>query len=111
MSTTPLRTWSVPAIPIEHEPVVDATGGQRTGATDLGGFGDGTFGVWEITPGVSTDVEADEVAVIVAGRGTVEDLETGATVGLRPGTVLRLSAGQRTRWTIHETLRKVYVVR
>lgn len=111
MSTPALRTWSAPATPVEHDPVSDASGGQRAGSIDLGTFADGTFGVWEITPGVSTDVEADEVAVIVAGRGTVEDLDTGGVVDIVPGTILRLTAGRRTRWTIEETLRKVYVVR
>lgn len=106
-----LRAWSVADVPVERDPVGGATDGQRAGATDLGAFGDGTFGVWEITPGASTDVEEDEVAVITAGHGTVEDLDTGALVRLSPGTVLRLTAGQRTRWTIEETLRKVYVVR
>lgn len=106
-----MQVWSVAATPIPHEPIDGATDAQTAGSTDLGEYADGTFGVWEITPGVSTDVEADEVAVVVAGRGTVEDLDTGAVVRLEPGTVLRLAAGVRTRWTITETLRKVYVVR
>ena len=67
--------------------------------------------IWETPAGVSTDVEADEVSVVVSGRGRVEDLDTGAVVELVPGTVLRLAAGERTRWTITEPLRKVYVVR
>jgi uncharacterized cupin superfamily protein len=103
-----METWSVPAVPIELEPV---EGDQSAGSTDLGAFGDGSFGVWSITEGVSTDVEVDEVSVILSGRGSVEDLDTGAVVHLTPGTVLRLGAGLRTRWTIVEPIRKVYVVR
>lgn len=66
-------------------------------------------GIWEITPGVSTDVEADEVFVVLAGRATVE-VEGGPTLELGPGVVGTLRAGDRTRWTVHETLRKAYTV-
>lgn len=104
------ETWNPSGVHIESEALPDAAG-QTAGATELGSIGDGTFGVWEISPGVSTDVEADEVAVVLSGRGTVEDLDTGAVVHLGPGTVLRLTAGTRTRWSITERLRKVYVAR
>jgi uncharacterized cupin superfamily protein len=106
-----MEVWRAATVPIGLEPVDGAEGDQRAGATDLGAFGEGSFGVWTITEGVSTDVEVDEVSVILSGRGSVEDLATGATVQLTPGTVLRLAAGTRTRWTIVEPIRKVYVVR
>ncbi|MBX5443031.1 MAG: DUF861 domain-containing protein [Solirubrobacteraceae bacterium] len=64
-------------------------------------------GVWEHTPGTSTDTEADEVFVVLSGRATVE-VEGGPTLELAPGTVGFLRAGDRTTWTVHETLRKVY---
>lgn len=105
---TSMEVWAGSAVPIELEPV---EGDQLAGATDLGPFGDGSFGVWTITAGTSTDVEVDEVAVILSGRGSVEDLDTGAVVALTPGTVLRLAAGTRTRWTVVEPIRKVYVLR
>lgn len=108
--TGALQTWAVAGVPVTLDPVPD-TDAQSAGATELGAYADGSFGVWEITAGVSTDVEADEVAVILSGRGIVEDLDTGAVVHLSPGTVLRMAAGVRTRWTIIEPLRKVYVVR
>jgi uncharacterized protein len=66
-------------------------------------------GVWQITEGVVTDVEADELFVVVAGRATVE-IEGGATLELEPGVVGRLQAGDRTVWRVHETLRKVFQV-
>jgi uncharacterized protein len=66
-------------------------------------------GVWEITPGVVTDVEADELFVVVAGRATIE-VEDGPTLEVGPGDAVVLEAGARTRWTVHETLRKVYQV-
>ena len=66
-------------------------------------------GVWEITPGVVTDVEADEVFVVLAGRGTVT-FEDGEVVTLAPGVAVRLRAGERTTWVVTETLRKVYQI-
>jgi uncharacterized cupin superfamily protein len=103
-----MEVWAASAVPIDLEPT---DGEQLAGSMDLGAFGDGSFGVWTITAGVSTDVEVDEVSVILSGRGSVEDLDTGAVVHLTAGTVLRLAAGVRTRWTIAEPIRKVYVVR
>jgi uncharacterized cupin superfamily protein len=64
-------------------------------------------GIWEITPGVVTDVEADELFVVLSGRATIA-FEDGPTLDVGPGDVCRLHAGQRTVWTVHETLRKVY---
>ncbi|CAL9423179.1 hypothetical protein SUDANB121_01911 [Nocardiopsis dassonvillei] len=66
-------------------------------------------GVWQITPGTVTDTEADEVFVVLSGRATVE-VEGGPVLEVGPGDVCLLRAGDRTRWTVHETLRKVYHV-
>ena len=68
------------------------------------------IGVWQHSTGVSTDVEADEVFVVLSGRATVE-VADGPTLELGPGDVGLLPAGARTTWTVHETLRKIYVVR
>ena len=66
-------------------------------------------GVWEITEGTVTDVEEDELFIVVAGRATVE-VEGGATLELAPGTLGILDRGARTTWTVHETLRKVFQI-
>ncbi|MEU9096248.1 cupin domain-containing protein [Streptomyces sp. NPDC048361] len=66
-------------------------------------------GIWQITPGVVTDTEADELFVVVSGRATVE-VTGGATLQLGPGDVCVLREGDRTTWTVHETLRKAYQV-
>ena len=68
------------------------------------------IGVWEHTEGTSTDVEADEVFVVLSGRATVE-VDGGPTIELAAGSVGFLDEGARTTWTVHETLRKVYVLR
>jgi uncharacterized cupin superfamily protein len=65
-------------------------------------------GVWEHTAGASSDVEADEVFIVLSGRATVV-VTDGPTLDLAPGTLGVLEAGAATTWTVHETLRKVYV--
>lgn len=67
-------------------------------------------GIWQHTAGVSTDVEADEVFVVLSGRATIE-VAQGPTLEVGPGDIGILEAGAVTRWTVHEDLRKVYVVR
>ena len=85
-------------------------GSPRAGFIELDETDDRTIGVWEHTPGVSTDVESDEVFVVVAGSGTLEFTEPPLPpVELRPGVIVRLTEGMRTVWAVRETLRKVYV--
>jgi hypothetical protein len=65
-------------------------------------------GIWQHTPGVSMDVEADELFVVIAGRASVA-VEGGPDVlELAPGVAGIFRAGERTVWTVHETLRKIY---
>jgi uncharacterized cupin superfamily protein len=66
-------------------------------------------GVWQITAGTVTDVEADELFVVVSGRATVE-VEGGVTLELAPGVLGVLARGARTTWTVHEPLRKVFQI-
>ncbi|MEX0984517.1 MAG: cupin domain-containing protein [Actinomycetota bacterium] len=66
-------------------------------------------GVWEITEGTVIDVEQDEVFIVVHGRATIE-VEGGETSEVGPGDMAVLARGARTRWTVHETLRKVYQI-
>ena len=70
----------------------------------------GERGVWEHTPGVSRDVEADELFVVVSGRATIEFAD-GQVLEVGPGDVAVLPEGARTVWRVHETLRKVFQVR
>ncbi|MEP9363052.1 cupin domain-containing protein [Nocardioides sp. CN2-186] len=74
----------------------------------LATLGETEVGLWGMEPGTDHDTEVDEVFVVLAGRGTVE-FEDGEVVTLAPGVAVRLSAGERTTWTVTETLRKVYV--
>lgn len=94
---------------LAHEPVPAeqvVAGAPTTGLVEL----TDTIGVWEHTPGTSTDVESDEVFVVLSGSATVSFPDSSlAPLALRPGSVVRLTAGMRTVWTVHETLRKVYI--
>jgi uncharacterized protein len=86
------------------------SGAPQAGYTALDESDAGELGVWEMTPGVATDVEADELFVVVGGRATVAFTEPALpSIELGPGSIIRLEAGMRTTWTVHETLRKVYL--
>jgi uncharacterized cupin superfamily protein len=95
--------------PLEPSQIVD--GDPRVSEKVLWSSSDGRRhrGVWEHTVGVSTDVEVDEIFVVVSGRATIE-VEGGPTFEVRPGDVGVLEAGARTTWHVHETLRKVFHV-
>jgi uncharacterized cupin superfamily protein len=64
-------------------------------------------GIWQITPGVVTDTEADELFVVVSGRATIA-VAGGPTFDVEPGDACVLREGDETTWTVHETLRKAY---
>ena len=66
-------------------------------------------GIWEHSPGTTTDIEADEVFVVLAGRATI-DVKGGPTLEVGPGDIGFLAGGASTEWTVHETFRKFYVV-
>ncbi|SPF06228.1 cupin domain-containing protein [Streptomyces sp. MA5143a] len=52
-----------------------------------------------LTTDAVRDVEADEVFVVLAGDATVR-FETGDSIELTPGVVVRLQAGERTEWEV-----------
>nr|WP_231991965.1 cupin domain-containing protein [Mycobacterium sp. ACS4331] len=108
----PNTSASTASLELAHEPVPDeqaVRGAPTTAVTELGEFNGLEVGVWEMTPGVMTDVEADEVFVVLSGAGTVEFADGTAPLHLGPGDVVRLAAGAQTVWTVTETLRKVYL--
>jgi uncharacterized cupin superfamily protein len=98
------------AVTVAHEPFTAdkvVSGNVTTGAIELAQNNSLQTGVWEHSVGVSTDVEVDEVFVILSGKGRV--YVNGAILELYPGVVGTLTAGAETRWEIDETIRKVYV--
>ena len=100
---------SVPYEPVPPGQV--AAGTPMTRHVDLDEASGRTIGVWEHTPGVSRDVESDEVFVVLAGDARIEfEQPPLPPIELRPGSIVRLEEGMRTVWTVRETLRKVYIV-
>ena len=99
-------------VALDHQPVPadqSMRGGPQTGSIAIDEFAGLEIGVWEMTPGVMRDVEADEVFVVLSGSATVEFADDSVPLRLGPGDVVRLAAGAKTVWTVTETLRKVYV--
>ena len=97
---------------LDHEPVSagqSVAGDPSTAASTLTRFGDLEVGIWEMSVGTMTDVEADEVFVVLSGAATVDFADGTPTLALRPGDVGRLAAGAQTTWTVTETLRKIYL--
>ncbi|MFV8053737.1 cupin domain-containing protein [Mycobacterium sp. 48b] len=93
--------------PLPRESVVN--GAPSTGHRDVTSLAGLTVGIWEHTPGVSRDVESDEVFVVLSGDASIAFDDGCPMIDLRPGSLVRLHAGQRTTWTVRETLRKVFV--
>ncbi len=113
MSTGAARLLSpdVLAHALEHEPLpaAEVLEGEPTAAVlDLAEVGGVGVGLWEMGAGTARDTEVDEVFVVLAGQGTVA-FEDGTVLELGPGVAVRLLAGDRTTWTVSETLRKVWV--
>lgn len=101
------------ALPLTHD-VVPAdevvSGAPTTASHALVTHGEVEVGVWEMTPGTASDVESDEVFVVLAGHARIEFVEPELpTIEVGAGAVVRLAEGQRTVWTVTETLRKVYI--
>jgi hypothetical protein len=100
------------ALDLDPQPVPpdQTVGGRpRTGVHTLTEFGGLEVGVWEMTPGVMSDVESDEVFIVLSGSATVEFADDAPTLHIAAGDVVRLAAGAQTVWTVTETLRKVYL--
>lgn len=105
-----------PARTVDGAPMVGSTalatiGGELAGGRESGVGVDGIeVGVWECSPGVSTDTEVDEVFVVISGRARIDFVSTELpSIDVGPGDLVRLEAGMQTVWTVTEMLRKVYV--
>lgn len=101
------------ALDLAHEPLPAASvleGAPTTALLPLATIGETEIGVWEMTRGTATDIESDEVFVVLSGRATVRFLSPALPdLEVAPGSVVRLAEGMHTEWTVHETLRKIYV--
>lgn len=80
-------------------------------SVELWADGAASAGYWECTPGTFTAVRDGytEVCEIAWGSATVQS-ESGESVQLRAGSTLIMPDGWRGTWTVHEQLRKLYVI-
>jgi uncharacterized cupin superfamily protein len=99
---------SVRLDPLPLDPGDVIAGTPSAASVPLARLGEVEVGIWELTSGVARDTEVDEVFVVLSGSGSVRFAD-GGSVELQAGCVVRLDAGERTEWTIRQTLRKVYV--
>lgn len=100
------------ANPGEHIPkATSSTPGQTEVSFRLWAREGHKTGIWEVTPGVfkSTRPGYDEICQILSGKGTITE-EDGSSFEIGPGTLFVTPAGWTGTWTIHETLRKMWVV-
>lgn len=98
-------------VAVDHESIVEeqrVAGTPTAGCVALGEFGETEVGIWEMTPGTATDVEVNEVFIVLAGHARVEFADRPA-IEVGPGDIVRLEAGMATTWTVTQTLRKVYL--
>ncbi|NWL29342.1 hypothetical protein DM794_20155 [Paenarthrobacter ureafaciens] len=95
----------------EHTPKKNSvTPGQTDADFRLWARGDFKTGIWEATPGVSNSVrQNDEICQILSGSATITEAD-GTSFDIGPGTLFVMPAGWEGSWTIHETVRKMWVV-
>ena len=109
-----MRKLSLTALPLTHEPIeTDQVVPGATRATcalhplpDAPGT---SVGVWEMSVGTMRDTEAEERFVVLTGAATVTLVDSGEVVEIGPGDYVELHEGERTRWDVTETLRKLYL--
>ena len=68
-------------------------------------------GVWECTPGRFTSDRStfSEICHILSGRLTLHN-QDGSSRHFGPGEMFDMPLGWRGEWTIHETVRKIYLI-
>lgn len=104
------------ALEIDLQPVAGpnfVAGKPLEGTAELGKIAGAEVGVWELREGTVIDTEVDEIFIVLDGEAKIEILDDAQTVTetftVTRGDVMRLVAGTKTRWTVSEFIRKVYV--
>ncbi|ALE05887.1 cupin [Arthrobacter sp. ERGS1:01] len=104
------------SVALEHILVPETQRHAGTPATAMLALGEHNgleLGIWEMTAGAMTDVEADEIFIVLSGVATVEiaafDGAPAVTLTPAAGDIVQLREGMRTVWTVSETFRKIYL--
>ncbi len=95
---------------IRLDPIGGDPSGPSAGLVELAHVDDMEVGVWDHTVGTSVHTEFDEVFVVISGSVTVTEAGRDP-ISFGPGDVGILREGARTKWTVHEHLRKVWISR
>ena len=110
-ATFAVRASELELEPEPLDPAQIVAGSPATSGSVLSESTDGRIvrGVWRCTTGTVTDVEQDELFVVIEGRATIE-VAGGPVLEVEPGSVCVLERGARTTWTVHEPLLKAYQI-
>lgn len=88
------------------------TPGQKDAVHDFIGNASGSLrlGVWECTPGKFTSERATtEIFEVLSGSATLIAID-GNSTKVGPGDIAVTPKGWKGEWTVHETIRKIFIV-
>jgi uncharacterized protein len=102
-----VRAADAELIPCRPEPDCVLAGNPVTSSLVLTSDDNVKYGIWQITPGTSVQVATAGMFVVLSGRATIA-VDGGPTFDIGPGDVCIWDGGERTIWTVKETLRKVW---
>ncbi|XVU25266.1 cupin domain-containing protein [Actinoplanes sp. CA-054009] len=108
-----VEVFPLAQVPVKHtpaEPGEVVAGAPTLGTTPITTLGDTgvEIGIWEMSAGAVRDIEVDEVFVVLEGAATIA-VEGAEPVAIKPGDLVRLTAGTATVWEVTSPLRKLYV--
>ena len=66
-------------------------------------------GVWQAAPGTHANLPGQETVYVVSGKATVSGTN-GNSVEVSAGDIVVVDVGEIATWTVHETVRKVFIV-
>ena len=104
-----IRRFDPTAVPVEPVERPESDANVWTNRMYTSEDGRQFHGVWQADPGVHANIPGQETVVVLSGRATVTDAE-GTSIDVGPGDLVFLDAGAVTTWTVHEQLRKVFVI-
>jgi uncharacterized protein len=107
--TLMVRVAEAELTPDPHRPGRILAGNPETASMALTSDDKVRYGIWEIAPGTAAEVAPTGMFVVLSGRATIA-VDGGPAFDVGPGDVCIWDGGERTIWTVHETLRKVYQI-